>query len=231
MDELRVDMGIDYEIIYTDRKTLNIAVERDKSVIVRAPFGISKEHIEDIVHRKKLWILDKVNHSQKYADEQEAKEFVSGESLMFLGKNYHLKIVSEEFPGLVFDNGFKISASQRGNAKDIFKNWLKEQGLQRITMRAGYFAKNLGVAYTEIKISDMKYRWGSCTIKGNLVFNWRIVKAPLQVLDYVIVHELAHLIELNHSPEFWNIVAIQLPEYEKARRWLRKHGDVLEKDF
>ena len=224
-------MSISYEIVYTDRKTLNISVERDKSVIVRAPSSLSKERIEEIVQKKKLWILEKINHSQKYPGEVEIKEFVSGETLMYLGKNYDLKIVKEDIDGLIFDSGFKISESNRFKAKMIFKKWLMEQGLDRIKSRTTYFAKNLGVKYKEIKISDMKYRWGSCTVKGNLVFNWRIIKAPITVMDYIIVHELAHLIELNHSPEFWNIVAVQLPEYEKARTWLRKHGEILERDF
>jgi predicted metal-dependent hydrolase len=224
-------MSISYEIVYTDRKTLNISVERDKSVIVRAPSGLSKERIEEVVQKKKMWILEKINHYQKYPEDIETKEFVSGETMMYLGKNYDLKIVKKEIKGVEFDNGFKISEFNRSRAKEIFKKWLMDQGLDRIKSRTTYYAKNLGVNYKEIKISDMKYRWGSCTVKGNLVFNWRIVKAPITVMDYIIVHELAHLIELNHSPEFWNIVAVQLPEYEKARIWLRNHGEVLERDF
>ena len=89
----------------------------------------------------------------------------------------------------------------------------------------------MGVAHRQILVSDLKYRWASCTPKGNLNFNWRIIKAPMFVIDYLIVHELAHLLEPNHSPAFWNIVAVQTPRYETARAWLREHGAELEEDF
>jgi predicted metal-dependent hydrolase len=89
----------------------------------------------------------------------------------------------------------------------------------------------LGVTYNQILISDLKYRWASCTPKNNLNFNWRIIKAPIFVVDYLIVHELAHLIEPNHTPAFWNIVAVQVPRHELAKEWLRKHGSLLEEDF
>jgi len=89
----------------------------------------------------------------------------------------------------------------------------------------------MGVNFNHILISDLKVRWGSCTPAGNLNFNWRILKAPGFVIDYVIVHELAHLREANHTPRFWNIVSVQVPQWEQAKNWLREHGDLLEVDF
>ncbi|MDR0865234.1 MAG: M48 family metallopeptidase, partial [Candidatus Symbiothrix sp.] len=83
----------------------------------------------------------------------------------------------------------------------------------------------------ECKISEMKYRWGSCTPQNNLNFNWRIVKAPLFVIRYIVVHELTHLIESNHTPTFWNILSIQVPDYQKAKDWLKTNGHLLEVDF
>ena len=89
-------------------------------------------------------------------------------------------------------------------------------------------AREFGVAYGAAKIVDSRYRWGSCTVKGNVTFNWRPIKAPVFVIDYVVVHELAHLREGHHGPEFWNIVRASSPTMEKAKEWLRENGAVLE---
>ena len=89
-------------------------------------------------------------------------------------------------------------------------------------------ARELGVAVVEVKIVDNRYRWGSCTMNDNVNFNWRLIKAPMFVIDYVIVHELAHLIEANHTPMFWNIVRAQAPRMDKAKAWLKEHGQLLE---
>ncbi len=89
----------------------------------------------------------------------------------------------------------------------------------------------MGVAYDRIMISDLKVRWASCTPKNNLNFNWRIVKAPAFVIDYLIVHELAHLLEPNHTDRFWTIVAVQIPHFATAKDWLREHGAALEEDL
>jgi len=92
-------------------------------------------------------------------------------------------------------------------------------------------ARNLGVEFSKVMISDLKYRWGSCTPKNNLNFNWKLIKAPIYVVDYVIVHELAHLLESNHTRRFWNIVETQVPGHTKAKTWLKEHGEELETDF
>ncbi len=89
----------------------------------------------------------------------------------------------------------------------------------------------MGVAYNDVLISDMKYRWGSCTPNMNLNFNWRLIKAPMHVIDYVVVHELAHVLEHNHSPLFWQHVKTQVPDFEKSKNWLKAHGQCLEDEF
>lgn len=80
-------------------------------------------------------------------------------------------------------------------------------------------------------VSELKYRWGSCTPNDSLNFNWKLIKAPMSVIDYVIVHELAHLMKQNHTARFWNIAQAQAPGYVKAKEWLKEHGDILESDF
>jgi len=224
-------MKIEYKIKYSKRKTLNISVERDRSVIVRAPKNLSLDKIEEIVQSKRGWIKDKINHTQKYTIDLRAKEFVSGETLLYLGRNYQLLVIDEEFEGVKFNHNFVISKSNQENANRLFKEWYLTKALEKIEPLAKKYATNLGVSYNKCKISEMRYRWASCTPQNNILFNWRIIKAPLYVLEYLVAHELAHLIETNHTPKFWNIVSIQVPNYEKAKSWLREKGELLEIDF
>lgn len=224
-------MKLKYQIKYSNRKTLNISVERDRSIIVRAPHHLTPEKIEEIVQSKRQWIKEKLNHAQKYPLVLESKEFVSGETLMYLGRNYQLLIIDEEIEGIEFDQRFKISKSNQSKANELFKKWYLKQALKKIEPLAKKYAKSLGVEYNEFKTSEMKYRWGSCTPANNIIFNWRIIKAPMYVLEYLVAHELVHLIENNHTPRFWNILSIQVPNYEKAKNWLKKNGQLLEVDF
>ena len=224
-------MIIEYQIKYSNRKTLNISVERDRSIIVRAPHYLTAEKIDKVVQSKRQWIKEKLNHTQKYPLITENKEFVSGETLMYLGKNYQLLVVDEEIEDIEFDQRFKISKSNQPKANELFKKWYLSQALKKIEPLATKYAKNLGVEYNQFKTSEMKYRWGSCTPANNIIFNWRIIKAPMYVLEYLVAHELVHLIEDNHTPRFWNILSIQVPNYEKAKNWLKKNGQLLEVDF
>lgn len=99
---------------------------------------------------------------------------------------------------------------------------------QKILPRVKLHARQLGVKYRDAEVSEGRFRWGSCTPRNSLRFNWRLIKAPMSVIDYVIIHELAHLIEPNHTQRFWNIVRSQHPATDSAKRWLREHGELLE---
>ncbi|ARA92865.1 zinc metalloprotease [Rhodothermaceae bacterium RA] len=222
-------MEFDYDIVYSDRKTIQITVERDRSVVVRAPRSASAEQIDRAVQSKRFWIYGKLRHPQKYAPEWTSKtEFVSGASILYLGRHYPLEIVDEVFEGVRFDHRFYLSRRSQPQAAALFKVWFKERARQKITPLVEEMAERLGVTYNRIMISDLRYQWGSCTPNDNLNFNWRIIKAPMSVVKYVVVHELAHLIEPNHTPRFWNIVHVQVPRYEKARTWLRTYGHELQ---
>jgi hypothetical protein len=203
-------------------------VERDRSVIVRAPEGAPHEKIEEAVESKRLWLYEKLRHPQKYREMAPSKELVSGTSLLYLGKEYKLDFIGDDFDGVVFESKFLISKSSKLLAAELLGDWFVESAKRIIPPRVKTFARQLGVEYNRVLISDLKYRWGSCTPKNNLNFNWRLVKAPMNVIEYVIVHELAHLLEPNHTPRFWGIIKAQLPHYSKAKGWLKEHGELLE---
>jgi len=221
-------MNLEYSIVYSARKTLQISVERDRSVIVRAPEGTPREKIQEAVESKKLWLYEKLRHPQKYKEMVPSKELVSGASLLYLGKEYKLDFVGDVFDGVVFESKFLISKSSKPLAAQLLGDWFMESAKRIIPPNVKDFARKLGVEYNRVLISDLKYRWGSCTPKNNLNFNWRLVKAPMNVIEYVIVHELAHLLEPNHTLRFWGIIKAQLPHYSKAKNWLKDHGGLLE---
>ena len=220
-----------YTVKRSSRKSVCIAIERDRSIVVQAPLNLSDEEIDKLVDKKRDLILKKINNPHKYPENPVPKEFVSGEGLLYLGKIYRLEIVDTLEKDIEFDTTFRISKQNQAKANEIFKKWYRQQALSIIAPIADKFAQQLGVHFNECKVSQMKYRWGSCTPSNNLNFNWRIIKAPINVIDYIIVHELAHLREPNHTPEFWNIVSIQVPHYEQAKEWLKQNGSQLEIDF
>ncbi|MCL4560189.1 MAG: M48 family metallopeptidase [Chloroflexi bacterium] len=224
-------MKQDYRIVYSERKTLSIIVERDRSILVRAPKSMSEEEVQQLVDEKKLWLYEKIHHPQKYPPDPVKKEFTTGETILYMGRNYRLELTNEKFDEIRFNSCFFVSRYQKARAGDLFQAWYMERAREKLLPRIRHFAEAMGVSYNRLLISDLKYRWASCTPKNNLNFNWRIIKAPVLVIDYLIVHELAHLLEPNHSPKFWNIIAVQLPEFEKPKKWLKDYGYKLEEDF
>lgn len=223
-------MELNYSIAYSKRKKLTITVERDCSIIVRAPVGTSVDKIADIIKSKKLWLYEKVNHPQKYHTLSHApgKELVNGESMLYMGRSYRIEIIDEDMDEICFRQKFYVPLKLKQNGKSVFQQWYIKKAKEKILPRIIHHAEKLGVKYNDAKITDSKYRWGSCSPKDNLNFNWRLIKAPSYVIDYVIVHELAHLLEANHTPRFWNIVKAQLPQMAKAKSWLKEHGGLLE---
>lgn len=224
-------MKVNYSIVYSNRKTMSIVIERDRSVVVRVPHNTSEDVITQEIEKRKRNILRKINHIQKYPLEKQTKEFVSGESLLYLGKPYQLFVVDKPINGVIFDSKFIISKQNQKRAKQLFKDWYQNSAAEIIVPKAISIAKQIGVSYNKINILDLKYRWGSCTPKDNIHFNWRLIKAPMNVIEYIIVHELTHLLEANHTSEFWNRVRTSLPRYSSAKKWLMNYGYELEVDL
>jgi predicted metal-dependent hydrolase len=223
--------AIPYSVVYSKRKTISIIVERDRSVVVRAPIDTPIGTIDELMEKKRQLLRKKISNTQKYPLQHTPKEFVSGESLLYLGNHFKLHVVEENFPGVQFDAKFFISSINQPQANSLFKKWYLHMADEVIVPKAALLAKQLGVTYKKLDIRELKYRWGSCTPKDHIHLNWRLIKAPVYVIEYIIIHELTHLLETNHTPEFWNRVAAQQPGYENAREWLKVNGAELERDF
>ena len=189
--------GIEYQLIRSDRKTMAIQINRQGEVVVRAPRRCPKSYIDAFVAEKQTWIQRKLEEIRRQETEREQVRSRENSNAFLL-------------PGTAAEE-----AVYRAQAADIFAR------------KAAYYAARMGVTFNRITIRDQKTRWGSCSSKGNLNFNWRLVLAPVPVLDYVVVHELAHRREMNHSSRFWDIVGEMMPDYQIHRRWLREHGGSL----
>lgn len=215
------------------RRKLTITVERDRSVVVHAPAGMSEDKIRDVVESKRQWIYVKKGHPQKYhaLPHPPGKEMVSGESALYLGRQYRIEVVKSGVSEVRFAQRFFIPAIQGEKRVEALREWFIGKAKEKIVPRVRIHARALGVDISAIKIVDNRFRWGSCTLNDNVNLNWRLIKAPMFVIDYVIVHELAHLIEANHTPRFWNVVRAQAPTMEKAKAWLKENGQLLEQEI
>jgi len=227
-------MKLDYKVVFSQkRKKLTITVERDRSIVVHAPDGISTEAIQQIVESKRQWLFSKLHHPQKYQSRPHApgKEVVNGESAPYLGRDYRIELAETLSGEVEFSRCFMVPPMHRAKRREVLREWYVTRAKEKILARVNQHARDLGVEFAAAKIVDNRYRWGSCTVNDNVTFNWRLIKAPMFVIDYVIVHELAHLMENNHTPEFWNIVRAKSPTMEKAKAWLKDHGQVLEQEL
>lgn len=226
-------MKLDYIIKRSSkRKKVTITVERDRNVVVHAPESTSEEKIRAIIESKRQWIYEKTRHAQKYTvSHPPGKELVNGESALYLGRQYQIEVVNANSKEIRFEQRFLIPAMLSTERKQVLRKWYMDKAREKILPRTQKFANNLGVVFVNAKIVDNRYRWGSCTIKDNINLNWRLIKAPMYVVDYVIIHELAHLLEGNHTPRFWNIVRAQSSKVDRAKQWLLENGQILEEDI
>jgi predicted metal-dependent hydrolase len=225
---------LEYKIVRsTKRKKLAITVERDRAIVVHAPEATPEETVRGVIDAKRQWLLAKLRHPQKYQDRPHppGKEVVNGESAPYLGRDYRIEIAETVTGEVEFADYFVVPASHRDERREVLRDWYVARAKETILKRVEQHARELGVKFTTARIVDNRYRWGSCTVKSNVNFNWRLIKAPMFVIDYVIVHELAHLIETNHTSRFWSIVHANSPTMEKAKTWLKEHGQFLEQEL
>ncbi len=214
-------------IIRSKRKTLALEISQDAKLIVRAPAKTPLSYIERLILQKRLWILKKQRAAHNRAKLYSPKEFVDNEDFLYLGNTYKLSVTEGCRLPFTFDKGFKISRLYTASARELFTNWYKERARDRIQERLKLYSQATGLKYNKFCISGAKKRWGSCSVKGNLRFTWRLIMAPLKVIDYVVVHELAHVAIKNHSKNFWAKVRTIMPDYKPARDWLKHNGCLL----
>ena len=217
--------GVDIAVKKSKRKTVSIFIERDGSVSALVPSNLSDDEIATILKAKEYQIHRNLAQWLQLNERYVTREYVNCQSFLYLGRNYRLKLVDDKLGELKFSKGyFLLSKDVLSNAEqyfiDFYRNKLKEK-IKSLIIR---YKEQLGVSPNDIKVMELKNRWASCSAKGNINFHWKCAMAPMDVLQYIIVHELAHLIHLNHTKEFWNEVDKVLPKYEEQMNWLKLNG-------
>ncbi|OUS09085.1 metal-dependent hydrolase [Gammaproteobacteria bacterium 42_54_T18] len=216
---------IDYTLKRSARKTTSIYIERDGSVSVLAPEPFDQEKIEQIIEKKRSWIYRNLAEWEDLNRTHIQRQYVNGESFLYLGRNYRLQLVEDKENPLIFRNGqFFLSRNAVPDAPELFKQFYKTKLLKKLEDRLSLYASKMSQQPAGIRVMELKNRWGSCSSQGSLNFHWKCAMLPLSVLDYVIVHELAHIQHQNHSPAFWRVVEKVMPGYEEQKNWLKFNG-------
>jgi len=212
-----------------------IHVSPNALVTVLVPQYLDEEKIRMIVQKRAHWIIERQEQIKKNKDSNSVKEFVSGESFPYLGKYYRLKVMksttdTEEKCRLVGGrlvvevNAKSDSENDRKAIKAALMDWYLQHAEEKIKERVSRFARLIGKRPNSTKIKNQEKRWGSCSRTGIIRFNWKIIMAPISIMDYVIVHELCHLFYPHHSPQFWQRVQSIIPDYKKRQHWLKENS-------
>ena len=216
------------KITYSKRKTFALVVDVKGTLIVRAPVGATRRQVNEVVDAHRSWIEEKQAEALRKQQSQRTLRFEEGETFLFLGQRYPLTFTEKEIkPALQLNGSFILAQAYAPRAEAVFEAWYKIQARMIIAERVDHWAGANGLSYTTLRITSARTRWGSCSSKGSLNFSWRLVLAPLEVIDYVVVHELAHLKQRNHSRAFWAEVETMMPDYRQHRRWLKENGHWL----
>jgi predicted metal-dependent hydrolase len=217
------------QIIRSKRRTIAIIVHRDGKVVVRAPLKTPEALIRAFIESKSGWIEEKKALAAKHVA-LPVKKYTGGEKFLLLGREIPLRVVDGQKTAFKFQNEFFLSKTAVPRAQALFTKWYQARAREVMTERVEFYARQFGLKYEKIRISSARTRWGSCSSRGTLSFTWRLVMAPLDVVDYVVIHELAHLKVKDHSPKFWAEVARMQPDFKRRRAWLKKNGRFLTLD-
>ncbi len=212
------------KIIRSKRKTIALVIQPNGELLVRAPQRATKKQINEMVDQHIDWIAKKQAKARAAQRAYAPRQFIEGEKFPFLGEFYSLQLVKNDQPRLDLNGDFQLAQSGLGQAEQIFEQWYQGQARKVFKDRVEFYSSEYGFDYSKLRLSSARTRWGSCSSKGTLSLTWKLVMAPLKIVDYVVVHELSHLREHNHSSKFWAQVGAILPDYKTRRKWLKENG-------
>ena len=211
------------------KKTVAVTVDPGGGVLLLAPEQISTSRLDAMVRRKAGWIVQRMRGVGANGVLPSPREFVSGESVMYLGRHYRLKVLPGETGEAKLRGGWlhvpaPAGEGQRDHVRAALVSWLRGHAEVRLPERVEMWRPKAGVEMPRVVISDQKRRWGSCDRSGTIRLNWRIIQAPMRLVDYVVVHELVHLPHRGHGREYWQALGRIMPDYERRREDLRERG-------
>lgn len=210
------------------RSTVQVTVDRFGELVLSAPERCDMGVLERFVRERRLWIYTKLAQKASQRPPLVRKEFVNGEGFPYLGRSYRLLLVDEQDVPLKLTNGrFQLDRRVLGQARSRFVEWYAKRGREWLQQRVWRWVLRVGREPGDIRVQDLGFRWGSCGSSGNLNLHWAAVLLPPPIIDYIIVHELMHLHERRHTPEFWRRLERVVPDYENKKRWLAENGGGL----
>lgn len=217
---------IEFDLHYNGRKTLGITVTPDMEVIVKAPANAKIEKVKEKIRKKAPWIIKQQSFFLSFLPKTPARKYVSGETHLYLGRQYRLKVTSAKRNDVTYKGRYiEVLTKNKSKTKELVKQWYKEKAKEKFAEIAEPLIqrfKKYRVEPSGIYIQQMKQRWGSCTPKGKIILNAELVKAPKGCIEYVIIHELCHLIHHDHSQKFLNLQTKEMPDWEKWKMRLEK---------
>ena len=211
------------------KKTVAVTVDPAGSILVVAPERLATQRLDAIVTRKARWIVRRIRHVEHHGPPLAPREFVSGESVLYLGRHYRLKVQSGDLGAAKLRGGWlhvpaPSGVQQAGDVRAALVSWFRRHAAERLPERVAAWRAKAGVPIPRVIIADQRKRWGSCNHRGVIRLNWRIIQAPMRLVDYVVVHELVHLRHRGHGRDYWQAVGRVMPDYERRREDLRAYG-------
>lgn len=217
---------LDFEVRRSPRRrTLSLTVDRAGELVVHAPESTGEEPLRRWIGSKLLWVHRKLAEKQNLQPRRRPVEFVTGESIFYLGRSYRLRLVEcQSVPVEIDGEWFLLRRDDQAQAAAHFRRWFIQTGSRWLSARAEALLPRIGGEDVTVKVGDLGFRWGSCGRKGVVHLNWRLLQLPVHLIDYVVAHELVHRIERHHTPAFWKVLERAMPdcrarEVELEREW------------
>tara|TARA_B100000287_G_C20515428_1_gene734783 strand:+ start:19 stop:747 length:729 start_codon:yes stop_codon:yes gene_type:complete len=226
------NLGLEVQIERTNRKrTISLQV-KDNKLIVKAPRTATRKSLDDLIQRKQSWIKKRAILN---FEEQNLKnrEFINNEKFYFRGNEYRLSLILGRNKAVKIAGGLLIvtyiddQSILRSTIKSLLEEWYLKESTKILKARTEELAQQMSVQPSGITVKNYNSKWGSCSANNKISYNWRIIMAPDCIVDYLIIHELSHIIEPNHSKNFWQQVENYCEDFQKKRKWLRENGHKL----
>jgi len=224
---------IQVNIERTARSTLSISIKKDATILVKAPRMLSDDKIRELLDKKSQWIIEKRNEAKREQSIKIKRDYIDGATLPYMGVEYPIEIIPAKKSSVELLQGksqdesriiIRTSKTERDDIQKLLKKWYKKQTKEIVSSRVAYYGEIIKVSVNAIDIKSRKTEWGSCDSHGNLTFNWKLVMATPESIDYVVVHELCHRKHMDHSKQFWCEVKKYLPDYKERQKWLKDNS-------
>ena len=225
-----VDNELSIQVVRSRRRKKTSSIIISNGIVkVVVPDQISDFTIKELINKRMSWIKKKLQDESNIKPVI-VKEYVDDESFTYLGNNYKLKSFVRNISFVKVSSDYinvSLPKKSKENIKGLLERWYKEKAIEILTEKTNRYAKIIGVLPTAISVGDYKSKWGSCSIEGKISYNWKIIIAPSRVLEYIVIHELCHMLEHNHSKEYWRHVNTYCKDFKESRKWLRMNGKYL----